>query len=614
MPRSRWKILAVLLLAILSAPWIAWNGFVQQMNAAAYDILLRLQPVSDSAARQQIVLLAIDDETASRYGPLPLRRDLLAAGLERMATAKPRVVVVDLLLSERSDPEADRRLSAALGKLPAVVLSAALAPGTHGKQPAWISPIAEFQAQARAVGHAHVEPDPDGVIRVVLLAKATEERRHWALALEAYRLLAASDDPLVEEAERLRVAGLAIPASAAAGRAMWIHYAGAEGSFRRISFARLLEETIDTRQFGGKVVILGVSAQGGGDRLFTPVSAGVGMSGIEIHANMLRTVLDRAFLRALTTPQELALLLATAALLFATAWWRRGRNLGYLMAGGFLLLPACAYLALRWGTILPLASWISTYLAVSLLASVVIVRLFRQQLGEALAGRREYAFRLQAIAHEIRTPLTAIQASSELLAEGDLPQPKKAEVARVIHKESKRLAGVVTTFLDVERISAGMLKLRRQPVELSALLAQVVERAGLLAVRKNMRIDADLSAAEISADAELLEYAFYNLLSNAVKYSPNNTSVLVRLRAGAAGAEISVTDQGYGIAPSERERVFDRFYRVQRDSGEQPPGTGVGLALVKEIVTLHNGTIEVDSITGRGSCFTVRLPGQAPDE
>ncbi|MCL5742757.1 MAG: ATP-binding protein, partial [Acidobacteria bacterium] len=222
--------------------------------------------------------------------------------------------------------------------------------------------------------------------------------------------------------------------------------------------------------------------------------------------------------------------------------------------------------------------------------------------------RRDYAFRVQAIAHEIKTPLTAIQGSSEMIVEELVPEEQKAEMAGLIHKESKRLTEIIHTFLDVERMAAGTLNIRRQPASLEELCGDVLERARLYAVRKNITIESEVPALTLEADADLLSFALYNLLTNAVKYSPRNTTVRLCASCEGGTVRISVTDQGHGITPEEQNKIFERFYRMKRDQKGEEEGSGIGLALVKEIVAQHGGRILVESKPGEGSRFTMLLP------
>lgn len=596
------------LFALAGIPFLAWNGLVEQGNVSSYDMLLRLSSVRHSSALTSTVLLAIDDETVNRYGALPLDRAVVAEGLTRVASAGPKVLGVDMLWSERTWPEADLKLADALGQFPSVVLASALEASQGGQQSRWISPLPEFQAHAFALGHVHFEPDRDGVARTLLLAKATDDHRYWALGLELYRAASGAARPPIEKANELLVANRRIPAADSTGRLLWINFIGPEGTFRRVSLADVLDNRIPASVFAGKVVILGVTAQGAGDRVYTPFSTGLGMSGIEVHANIFATLSDGAYLHLPGALPQFLSFAAIAAIVAAAAWWRNGRLLAHIAIAGVIAFPVAAYLLLGAGVIVPVASALAVHVAASITGFIAHSRFIQHRLGEAVAGRQDYAFRLQAVAHEIKTPLTAIHASSQLITDQDISERKKEEIAQRIHKEAGRLSGVVNTFLDVERISAGALKLVKHQVELSALVREASERAGLLGLKKEMVIEQNLDAVSVPADADLLQFAVYNLIANAIKYSPEGSSVRISLRSDAKAACLVVADQGCGIEPAEQNRIFEPFYRARKHRGSSEPGTGVGLALVKEIVTQHGGRIEVESEPGRGSRFSVFLP------
>lgn len=602
------------LLALILMPVLAWNGLVQQGNASAFDMLLRLIPSPADSTRDNVVLLAIDDETVSRYGPLPLNRAVVAEALKRISSAGPKVLAVDVLLSERTREADDANLAAALGRFPKVVLATALEATVENRRPQWITPLPEFQSHASALGHVHFEPDRDGLARTLMLTKANVDHRYWALAFEAFRAALGVQKPPTEDAKDVKVGGRVIPTRDSTGRLLWIHYNGPEGDFRRVSLASVLEGQAPASMFAGKIVFLGVTAQGAGDRVYTPFSSGLGMSGIEVHANIFSTLFDSAYLSPLSPPLEFLSLIAIAALVAAAAWWRQGKLLTLVAIAGVLLLPVLSYWMLRAGVIVPVASWLVIQGAASLAGFLAQTRFIRRRLGEAIERRQDYAFRLQAVAHEIKTPLTAIHASSQLITEPEIPERKKEEIAERIHKEAGRLSGVVTTFLDVERISAGVLKIKKQAVDLTSLVADAIERARLLAFKKSITIEQDLEPEMIAADANLLQFAVYNLLVNAVKYSPDGSMIRVRLQSAEQTACLAVADQGCGIEPAEQRRIFERFYRTELHRDDTAGGSGIGLALVKEIVTQHGGRIEVESKPGQGSTFRVFLPREAIHE
>lgn len=596
-----------LILVAAAVPPLIWNGFVEQGSTQWNDLLLRMRGAVSSPAVSSIMLAAIDDRTVGQHGPLPLERRKLASGLRALAAAAPHVLVLDLLIAEPGDPEADAALAAAVRLFPRAVVGAALE-GDPGQEGRWILPLPTLTPPAR-IGHVHAAPDPDGNARSVLLAKAGQGHRFWALGLETALLALGAERP-VETRQEIRLGGIQIPARESDSFRMLIHYAGPEGVFPRVSFGALLDGAARPEVFRDKIVIVGVTAQGGGDRLFTPVSAGLGMSGIEIHANVVRTILDAAFLVPLGVAAELGVSFLIVALCAATAARLRGIRLfaALLGIGGAILLGSAA--ALRMGQVWPCGSFVAVFLVAAAVAGASEYGLVSRALAHAERRRKEYAFRVQAIAHEIKTPLTAIQGSSEMIAEQWVGDQQRVEMAGLIHKESKRLTGLLQTFLNVERLASGALALEKREVELAGLCREVVERGRLYAARKRIQVDAEIPELRLAADPELLSFAIYNLITNGVKYSPKDTRVVVSVAADGDGVRLAVADQGYGITPAEQAKIFEKFYRLKRDETGAEEGTGIGLALVKEIVEQHGGTITVESRPGGGSRFTIWLPNR----
>ena len=249
------SLYVLVVLAIL--PFLIWNGFIQQVSGEWNDLVVRMRGVQTSPTVGSVVLVAIDDRTASRSGPLPLNRAKLAEGLEVLAQAPPLVVVLDLLISEPGNPAQDARLARALHLFPRVVLGAAIE-SDAGEHPSWILPLSDL-AQDRSVAHVHAAPDADGNVRSVLLWKEAAGQRFRALGLEAARLATGSDRPL-ESADSVSLGQVQIPASEIDSRTMMINYVGPEGTFPRASFNALLERTADLSKFRGKIVIVGATA------------------------------------------------------------------------------------------------------------------------------------------------------------------------------------------------------------------------------------------------------------------------------------------------------------------------------------------------------------------
>jgi len=214
------------------------------------------------------------------------------------------------------------------------------------------------------------------------------------------------------------------------------------------------------------------------------------------------------------------------------------------------------------------------------------------------------------VSHEMRTPLTAIQGMSELLAQFELDPGRRREMSIAIHDEAKRLTHMISEYLDITRLESGTTVLRRSAVRIEALVERTLLMLDPLAVARGIRLTRRLDSGvpPVLADADLLSRAISNLVSNAVKYSPPKTEVVISARNAASGVSIEVADEGYGIPESSVIHVFEKFYRVPRVQDVDVTGTGLGLALVREIAELHGGSVAVRSSAGAGSVFTLWIP------
>jgi signal transduction histidine kinase/CHASE2 domain-containing sensor protein len=214
------------------------------------------------------------------------------------------------------------------------------------------------------------------------------------------------------------------------------------------------------------------------------------------------------------------------------------------------------------------------------------------------------------VSHELLTPLTAIQGMSEVLAQFEVPDERRREMHRTINDEAKRLAHMISEYLDIAKLESGRRVLRLAPLAPAPLVQRVVLLLEPLAAQRNIRIVRDLATAlpVIMADADLIAQALTNLIANAIKYSPSNTDIVITARVTLNTLLIGVKDQGYGIPADVLPHVFEKFYRVPRLEDADVPGTGLGLTLVREIVELHGGHVTVDSELGVGSSFSVSLP------
>ncbi|MBE6777912.1 MAG: HAMP domain-containing histidine kinase [Ruminococcaceae bacterium] len=225
------------------------------------------------------------------------------------------------------------------------------------------------------------------------------------------------------------------------------------------------------------------------------------------------------------------------------------------------------------------------------------------EIGAAEKVKNEF---ISSVSHELRTPLTAIKGWSETLQASPEDAQLTAQGLAVIGKEADRLYSLVEELLDFSRMESGHIKLRREPLDVLAELEEAVflyeDRARRAGIRLQYCEGKDLPP--IIGDGDRLKQVFVNLLDNAVKYSHEGDRIRVEAVSVSQTVQIVISDTGIGIAEEELPRVRQKFYQV--DPGAS--GSGLGLALVDEIVRLHGGTVDIDSQSGVGTTVTVTLP------
>ena len=209
--------------------------------------------------------------------------------------------------------------------------------------------------------------------------------------------------------------------------------------------------------------------------------------------------------------------------------------------------------------------------------------------------------------HELRTPLTGILGFAELICADEDISPRVRGWAAHVERESGRLAEIVEDLLDISRIESGALPMELEPSVLPDVVAKVLSPLRELAPRHQFDVGGP-AGVEVFADPARLGQIVSNLLTNAVKYSPAGGIIRIEWEETSGGAVLSVTDQGLGIPASEMDRLFTRFHRIERAGLESVRSTGLGLYLVKELVTRMSGDVMVSSREGEGSTFTVTLP------
>ncbi|HXD91203.1 MAG TPA: ATP-binding protein [Candidatus Binataceae bacterium] len=214
------------------------------------------------------------------------------------------------------------------------------------------------------------------------------------------------------------------------------------------------------------------------------------------------------------------------------------------------------------------------------------------------------------LSHELKTPLTSLALSAELLERSDDLDPRQQEMVGAIREDVARMKDVANELLGLARgEGAAAITLQSVPVDITQLLAAVTRTFALQAEQKGVQLltEFDASTPQIRADPVKLSWVVSNLVANALRYTPAGGTITVSSKTAAQAVKLQVRDTGPGIAPQLREHLFERFAQWNVD-GAEPGSAGLGLAIAKEIVEAHGGRIFVESTLGSGTCFTVELP------
>ena len=217
------------------------------------------------------------------------------------------------------------------------------------------------------------------------------------------------------------------------------------------------------------------------------------------------------------------------------------------------------------------------------------------------------------VSHEVRTPLTVITEAAQQLLDryGGVLSPQQQQLAQLIKAQADRMLKLVTELLDLARIGAGRLALARQPLDLAEVIQEVRSRYEPLVAPRRLRVQLEPAPAVYGDRSRLIQVA-ENLVTNAVKFTPPTGTITLALRARRHSVELGVSDTGRGIPKRDQQRLFEKFFQSAVPATLNVRGTGLGLVIVKEVVTLHGGMIRVASAPGRGTTFTVSLPIYSP--
>jgi signal transduction histidine kinase len=223
---------------------------------------------------------------------------------------------------------------------------------------------------------------------------------------------------------------------------------------------------------------------------------------------------------------------------------------------------------------------------------------------------------ISSVSHELRTPLTSIKGYAAILLAGklgDIPDQVKERLEK-INRHSDELVHMVNDLLDIARIESGKVIMKQEPIRIKEAMERAIDLLAVQAKEKKIELKSGVApeAQTVFADPAQVERIFINLIGNAMKFTPPGGSITIVARAARSApnnmAEVDVMDTGCGIPPEAQKAIFEEFYRVDNPINEQVKGTGLGLALVKNIVEAHGGKIWVKSKIGEGSTFSFTIP------
>jgi len=616
--------LAVALLATACIALAVATDLFRRADNLVYDQLIRIQrePASD-----QIIVVAIDDDSLARIGGFPWPRAQHARLLDTLSAARPKAILYDVLFVEPTPN--DPALAQAVARARPILPLNMEIPGLNGEAVTVVEPVAPLRGAGAEVGHANLSPDEDGIVRRAYLAEGSGERL-WphVAALAACRAAGkACNVPRQSTSEGLvREAPYLIP------------FAGGRQHFRMVPFWSVVEGTVPAEFFAGKIVLVGATAAGLGDAYATPLAErNTLMPGVELNANIVQALVTGLAITPAGPWVRYALALLPLWLLLAGFLLLRPRfNLVLGLALGAATIAASALLFAvggQWASpvaalvaliaVFPLWAWrrleaTTAYLREEfarfrndpdpLLAGVrpagdtvqTDIELLRGAIDHLRSATRQREEALQFLTHDMRSPqasIISIIAQSEGAVE--------AGVARRIEGYARRTLALAEGFVQFARVEAQVLA--REEVNLCDVVVDAADDLWPQSSARRIAVETLRCEEErlVRGDRPLLTRALLNLLGNAIKYSPEGSTVRCLVTAQDGRVIVAIEDQGPGICEEDLANLFQPFRRFGEGG---PDGAGLGLAFVRVVATRHGGTVDCHSTVGQGSRFELRLP------
>lgn len=634
----RWTT-ALLLVAVFTLNSFAGVPGLHRLNNILHDTLAQATVYRATSQADNIVIVAIDDNSIDKLGFWPWPRRTHARLLGRLDGA--RAVGIDLLLSEHNPayPTDDAMLAHAIKKHGRVVLPSMLDP----RNGMLTGPISELNQATPFQGYINIEADPDGIVRSIQPQQVIRGQTlpHFVPAL-------------LEAAQAKAVLGTLPDALSGPLRIPW---AGPAGTFTTVPYHKVLDGSIDTAIFDDKYVLVGAWSSGLGDVFTTPTTGtGPPTAGVEVLANILHATLANRWIRSPSDPTT-GLLLLLPVFLACLACRFLSPQRAFLacvgLLGGVLVISAAL---LAWGLwwigpsagllgcalAYPVWSWRSQHAVLAhindelsqldtdnpLETSAVSGPYSRQtlmnrvvQLHQAIEtfrqARRRREETMRFLSHDMRAPLNSILALCEMQRHR-LHSDKPLAHTEKLEKYAHQTLALVDGLVDLGRAEGKPFK--ATTVNLVDIIRQSCDNNWAYARSKRIDIICDQHAetAWVHAEPAMLERAFNNLIDNSIKYSPAGNPIHVTLSTDGSAWIIEIRDGGIGMPAEALATIFEPFQRVPA-CGEidtlpdsRPYGAGLGLAFVQTVIHRHKGSIAVASQPGQGTLFTIRLPQAEP--
>ena len=225
---------------------------------------------------------------------------------------------------------------------------------------------------------------------------------------------------------------------------------------------------------------------------------------------------------------------------------------------------------------------------------------------EAVAAmRREFSAN---VSHELKTPLTSISGYAEIMKDGLVRPEDMQHFSEKIYQEASRLITLVEDIIKLSRLDEGRVELEKEEVDLYELSREIISRLAPQAAKNRVRLELTGESVKYTGIRQILDEMIYNITENAIKYNRDGGSVSVWVGNTLDGPKISVSDTGIGIPEEHQERIFERFYRVDKSHSKERGGTGLGLSIVKHGAILHGAKVTVNSEPGKGTKIEIRFP------